>query len=146
MQKSIYKYLVTTIMVAATFTAQAQKEETRESPRKLILENRQPGLLYAPVTASKGKSASGKTFQGSSLRHEIEQGKIGAPVKKGGSSGVAAAPKHSTEKVALPSDAAPVKQEKVIMPIPFIPSQEEGTQPGNESKQDKPATAPAISK
>lgn len=145
MQKKLYKYLLTATLSVAALAANAQKQETGESPRKLYVENRMSGLQYAPASAAKRSGGSKKTFQGSSLRHEIEEGKSGVPVKKGGSAATVNTAKRPTEKVSLPSDQ-PATEKKVQQPEPFIPSQEDPAQPSNETKQDKPAVAPAASK
>lgn len=145
MQKKLYKYLLAATLSVAALAAQAQKTETGESPRKLYVENKMPGLQYAPASTAKRSSGSKKTYQGSSLRHEIEEGKMGMTVKKGGNATANNTPKRSTEKVSLPSDQ-PATEKKVQMPEPFIPTQEDPAQPSNETKQDKAAAAPAASK
>lgn len=145
MQKKLYKYLLTATLSVAALAAQAQKTETGESPRRLYVENKMPGLQYAPASTARKSGASKKTYQGSSLRHEIEDGKMGMPVKKGGNATANNTSKRSTEKVSLPSDQ-PTTEKKVQMPEPFIPTQEDPAQPSNETKQDKPAAAPAASK
>jgi len=145
MQKKLYKYLLAATLSVAALAVQAQKTETGESPRKLYVENKMPGLQYALASTAKRSSGSKKTYQGASLRHEIEEGKMGMPVKKGGDATANNTPKRSTEKVSLPSDQ-PATEKKVQLPEPFTPTQEDPAQPSNETKQDKPAAAPAASK
>ena len=81
MQKKLYKYLLAATLSVAALAVQAQKTETGESPRKLYVENKMPGLQYALASTAKRSSGSKKTYQGASLRHEIEEGKMGMPVR-----------------------------------------------------------------
>ncbi len=143
MQKNLYKYLLTATLSVAAISAQAQKGDAEPPTGKAYVQNSVPGLRYAPASSAKMSGASKKTFQGSSLRHEIEEGKAGVPVKKGGGATATNTAKRPTEKVTLPSDQ-PATEKKVQMPEQYIPSQEDPAKTSGEVKQDKPVATPAA--
>lgn len=74
-KKSVF---ITLFSLSTCLASQAQEYATDKSIREQVVNNKQAGVLYAPV-AQKGEMKE-KGFAGSSLVRAIKDGKMGMPV------------------------------------------------------------------
>jgi hypothetical protein len=131
------------IMTGGCMGLQAQEYAKDISIRDQILNNKQPGAVYAPAGPTKQTPAKG--FEGSSLKKAIEEGKLGVPVKAADGTATKTPEAKRPAGTVLPSEMtaeqrqAELEKQKAeaskIKPA-AIPTQEE---PAKEERQQSAA-------
>ena len=102
--------LILTMIMAGGFTSlHAQEYATDKSIREQVLNNKQPGAVYAP--AGQAKQTPAKGFEGSSLKKQIEEGKLGMPVKTGTGPTIQATETKRPAGLVLPSEVTPEQRQ-----------------------------------
>jgi hypothetical protein len=132
--------ILTMVMAGGCIGLHAQEYATDKSIRDQILNNKQPGAVYAPSVDTKQTPAKG--FEGSSLKKQIVEGKLGTPVKTGTGSTNQATETKRPAGLVLPSEAT-VEQRQAELDkqktedsnkAVTLPASQGTKEPGNENQ------------